>query len=165
MATKAAAIGKIVIGPPGQIVPASVAIRMPSKPGFCADPAQHRLARHQHRDEGRDQAGRQHLGQNVDEQREIAEQDFEKPRLPVTPIDDDGRDGDRERDDGGRPIEGLARTALDGRFGRDHARQRTQRRRASRGAAAVMPAKSPAAIAADGATQEPPTASTFGSAR
>ena len=32
MATKAAAIGKIVIGPPGQIVPASVAIRMPSNP-------------------------------------------------------------------------------------------------------------------------------------
>ena len=32
MATKAAAIGKMVIGPPGQIVPASVAIRMPSNP-------------------------------------------------------------------------------------------------------------------------------------
>ena len=46
----------------------SVAIRMPSKPGLGADPAQHRLARHQHGDEGRDQAGRQHLGQDVDEQ-------------------------------------------------------------------------------------------------
>ena len=32
MATKAAAIGKIVIGPPGQIVPASVAMTMPSNP-------------------------------------------------------------------------------------------------------------------------------------
>ena len=32
MATKAAAIGKIVIGPPGQIAPANVAIRMPTIP-------------------------------------------------------------------------------------------------------------------------------------
>ena len=88
MATKAAAIGKMVIGPPGQIVPASVAIRMPSKPELGADPAQHGLARHQHGDEGRDQAGRQHLGQDVDEQVEIAEQDFQKPRLAVAPIDD-----------------------------------------------------------------------------
>jgi hypothetical protein len=37
-------------------------------------------------------------------------------------------------------------------------------RRATR-ARAVMPAKSPAAMAAGGATQEPPTASTFRSAR
>ena len=64
--TKADAIGKMVIGPPGQIAPASVATMMPRKPELGADPAQHHLARHQHSHEGGDQAGRQHLGQDVE---------------------------------------------------------------------------------------------------
>jgi hypothetical protein len=101
MATKAAAIGKIVIGPPGQIVPARVAMTMPSKPDSAPTQRITVWRGINTATKGCDHAGCQHLGQNVDEEREIAEQNFQKPRLPIAPIDDDGRDGDSNRNGGG----------------------------------------------------------------
>ena len=96
--TNADAIGKIVIGPPGQIAPAKRRDEDAEEARLGADPAQHHLARHQHRHEGRDQAGRQHLGQDVEKQLEVAEEDFQEPRLAVAPVDDDRGDHDRDRD-------------------------------------------------------------------
>ena len=94
------------------------------KARFGPDPFHHHVARHQHRDERRDQAGRQHLGQDVEEQPDVGGEDFEKARLAVAPIDDRGRDHDGDRDERSRPVECLARAALERSFGQGNLRLR-----------------------------------------
>ncbi len=88
----------------------------PHETGFRTNPAQHHLARHQHRHEGRDQTGRQNLWENFKEQLEIAGEDFKELLLPVAEIDRHSRAAHHGRNEDGRPVEGLALSALQGRF-------------------------------------------------
>ena len=161
-AMKAPAIGKIAKGPPGRMMPAKVAIRMPLRPGFGADPALDHLARQQDGDEGGDQAARQHLRQNIDEQIEIAPQHRHEAVGAVAEIDVACRRGHDRNDHRRGPVEGgMAAPARRRRVRLFGQRDSPAASRAS----AVMRAKSPDATASFGATQEPPTQTTFGKAR
>src|SRR5690606_21239168 len=128
--------------------------------GFGADPAADHLTRQKDGEEGCDQTSRQNLRQHAAEESEIVPRHVVEAITTIAQINvDRGSDND-EQDHCRRPVEGRAARLR--RFGGLVVHE--SRSTALRASAAIR-GKSFWAITSRGATQEPPTANTFGKAR
>ncbi len=152
-------------GPPGRIAPAKVATRIPENPELGADPAADGLARQEECDEFSNEAAGENLGKNIGEQAEILGEDLKNARAAVLQPNLHHRGENESGNDGRGPVESGTAAGIHEAVRSFQFPGRQRRNDAALCASAAIAAKSPAATASLGATQEPPTATTLESAR